>query len=36
VHAPAGTDETEARDYHLESDEGLRPLPVSPGQEAPA
>jgi len=36
AHAPAGTDETEAPDYHLESDEGLRPLPVSPGQEAPA
>jgi solute:Na+ symporter, SSS family len=32
--APAGTDETHPADYHLESDAELRPLPVSPEQEA--
>jgi aspartate carbamoyltransferase catalytic subunit len=35
MHAPAGTDETQARDYHLESDaDVVHPLPVSRGQEA--
>jgi SSS family solute:Na+ symporter len=31
AHAPAGTDETQSRDYDVESDEVVRPLPVSPG-----
>jgi solute:Na+ symporter, SSS family len=36
THAPEGTDETQARDYRFESDDGARPLPVAPGQEVPA
>jgi SSS family solute:Na+ symporter len=35
--APEGTDSTEPSDYHVEAgDPGVRPLPASPGQEAPA
>jgi SSS family solute:Na+ symporter len=35
--APEGTDSTEQSDYHVEAgDPGVRPLPGSPGQEAPA
>jgi SSS family solute:Na+ symporter len=36
MHAPAGTDETEPGDYHLESEADVRPLPVAPGQQVPA
>jgi SSS family solute:Na+ symporter len=36
AHAPEGTDETHAADYHFEADDGVRPLPVSPGQEVTA
>jgi len=36
MRAPDGTDETQAGDYHFEADDGVRPLPVSPGQEVPA
>jgi solute:Na+ symporter, SSS family len=36
MHAPAGTDETRPGDYHVESDAEVRPLPLSPRQEATA
>ena len=35
--APEGTDSTEPSDYHVDAGEpGVRPLPASPAQEAPA
>jgi SSS family solute:Na+ symporter len=36
VRVPAGVDATEARDYHLESDAEVGPLPVTAGQEVVA
>jgi SSS family solute:Na+ symporter len=36
ARVPGGVDETQAGDYHLESDAEVGPLPVAPGQEVVA